>query len=80
VPPLFLVCLAEARYITMLFKTPFEAICKFFCTLKTKNYGVSQDFNEQETRRSQDEPTGEIRKESNQRFNGVSEAIPKTPN
>jgi hypothetical protein len=24
----------------MLFRTPFEAICKFFCTLKTKNYGV----------------------------------------
>jgi len=30
----------------MLFKTPFEAICKFFCTIKTKNYGKENNQEE----------------------------------
>jgi len=33
----------------MLFKTPFEAICKFFCTVKTKNYGVPTNKSEIDT-------------------------------
>ncbi len=57
----------------MLFKTPFEAICKFFCTVKTKNYG-EKAFHEQTGPLPCAKPPGQVRESDSK---AVPETIPR---